>query len=123
MVLAFVTLLPLQITVESQTSPFVGNWRPPRWRAKGHNLGLVLLITQDRDELLGRVQFYGPRGKDECAMLSPMVNGQILTFEVESSCIGEQLRFSMTLGKGTTPATIKGSGREILLDFKLAKQP
>jgi hypothetical protein len=125
MVVAVIVALVLvcPATVIAQSSPFVGNWRPIKWHPHGRNLGIVLHIAQEHGELAGTIHFYDPSSEHESVMLNPRVSGKTFTFDVEDEYVKERCSFSMIVEERDRSAVVKYRGREILLDFKLVKEP
>jgi hypothetical protein len=108
--------LPVQSTV------FIGDWRPTRWKTNRRRLGIVFVIWQSDAGLVGKVHFYNPRSEHETAMLNPKVNGETLAFEVDDNYVRRKIDFSMTVQKGGKSAVVTGRGGEMIFDFEVTKQ-
>ena len=56
-------------------------------------------------------------------MVNPKLSARTLAFDVDDEYVGAKLRFSMTVDGNGKSAVVKGGGGEMVLDFKLVKQP
>ncbi len=56
-------------------------------------------------------------------MLNPKLSAGTFAFDVDDEYVGRKLWFSMTVDRDGKNGVVKGGGGEMLLDFKLVKQP
>jgi hypothetical protein len=106
-------------TIVGQLNSFVGTWRPAHWKPDGRNLGIVLHIVQGQHGLIGTVHFWDPYSDHESTMLNPRLTGRTFSFDVDDDYVKGKIMFWMTVQKDGKTALVKGSGGEMLLDFKL----
>ena len=118
-----ISVLVFSSILVAQSTLFVGTWRPPHWKTNRQNHGIVFHIVQNEHGLGGTVHFYDPRSDHESIMLNPILSERTFAFDTEDDYLKGRLSFSMTVEKSGKNAVVKGSGGEMLLDFKLVKQP
>jgi hypothetical protein len=118
-----ISVLVLCSILVGQSTPFLGTWRPPHWKPHRHNRGIVFHIVQNEHGVGGAVHFYDPHSDHESIMLNPKLSAGTFAFDVDDEYVGRKLWFSMTVERDGKSADVKGGGGEMLLDFKLLKQP
>ena len=122
-VMWMVSVLALCSVLFGQTTPFLGTWQPQDWKPDRRNRGIVFHIVQNGNGLGGTVRFYDRHSDHESIMVNPKLSARTLAFDVDDEYVGAKLRFSMTVDGNGKSAVVKGGGGEMVLDFKLVKQP
>jgi hypothetical protein len=100
---------------------FVGRWQPAGWGDHRRNLGIVLTIAEKEGKISGTVRFHDPHSEHESQMVNPELREEVFTFDVDDQYVGRKLSFTMTIEGHGKRARVRGSGGELILDFRLVK--